>query len=246
MYIERDAKIVLIYRAIIGLAFFIAFYLVLVTNPQARQNDNFDMILLMVSGLIFILTGIIVGSIVSLKMEISRQEKYLKNLPPSSEFTTDKYVKIPYNKSGLYSLCIASLLGVIAFLYLSSAFLLSPQEYTNQNLELLSIMIVACIFIFLILLLASFYVLLKRIHTPLYHDVKACPRCKSDDVHKVEYSWWGGLIGPGLVHQVRCKKCGYTYDGATGTNISKRVGYFITALLLISFIILLLRLFFNL
>jgi len=242
MYIERDAKIILIYRSVIGLAFFVAFYIALLSNQQAITNDNFGVLQLMIFGIIFTLTAIIFGSIFSLKREISRQQEYLKNLPQKATLETEKYVKIPYNKSGLYSLIVASLLGAIAFLYLYSVFILSPQKYANQNLGIVSTMILVFVIIFIIVLLATFYVLIKKIHTPLYYDMKACPRCKSSDVHKVEYSWWGGLIGPGLVHQVRCKKCGLTYDGATGTNITKRVSAFITVGLIISVIIVILRL----
>jgi len=242
MYIERDAKIILIFRSIIGLAFFVAFYIALISNQQANTNDNFDVLQIMLFGIIFILTAIIFGSVFSLKREISRQQEYLKNLPQKAALETEKYVKIPYNKSGLYSLIVASLLGVIAFLYLYSVFILSPQEYTNQNLGMVSTMVLVFVIIFIIVLLVTFYVLMKRINTPLYYDMKACPRCKSSDVHKVEYSWWGGLIGPGLVHQVRCKKCGLTYDGATGTNVTKRVSAYITVGLVISFIIVILRL----
>lgn len=241
MYIERDAKIILIYRSIIGLAFFVAFYIALLSNQPANTNDNFDVLQLMIFGILFSLSAIIFGSIFSLKREISRQQEYLKNLPQKTDFGTEKYVKIPYNKSGLYSLIVMSLLGSIVFLYLYSAFILSPQEYKNQNLGMVLTMILIFVIIFVIILLVTFYVLMKRINTPLYYDMKACPRCKSNDIHKVEYSWWGGLIGPGLAHQIRCKKCGMTYDGVSGTNITKRVSAYITVGLVISFIIVILR-----
>lgn len=241
MYIERDAKIILMYRSIIGIVFFVAFYIALVMKQQTNPNDNFYMLQLMIFGIIFILAAVLFGSIISLKLEISRQQEYLKNLPQKSILETEKYVKVPYNKSGLYSLIVASFLGIIAFLYLYSAFILSSQESSNQNLGMVSTMVLVSVIIFIIVLLATFYVLIKRIHTPLYYDMKACPRCKSSDVHKVEYSWWGGLIGPGLVHQLRCKKCGMTYDGVSGTNITKRVSAYITVGLVISFIIVILR-----
>jgi len=244
MYIERDAKILLIFKSIIGLPFFVAFYIALILNRQAITNENFDILQIMLFGIISILTAIIFVSIFSLKREISRQQEYLKNLSQESALETKEYVKIPYNKSGLYSLIVASLLGVIAFLYLYSVFILSPQEYINQNLGTVSTMAIAFVIIFIVILLTTFYVLMKRINMPLYYNMKACPRCKSSDVHKVEYSWWGGLIGPGLVHQVRCKKCGLTYDGVTGTNITKRVSAYITVGLIISFIIVTLRLIF--
>ena len=43
MYIERDAKIILIFKSIIGLAFFVAFYIALLSNQQANTNANNDL-----------------------------------------------------------------------------------------------------------------------------------------------------------------------------------------------------------
>jgi hypothetical protein len=241
MYIERDAKIILIYRSIIGIVFFVAFYIVLLKNQQVNPNDNFDMLQLMIFGIIFILTAILLGSIISLKREISRQQEYLKILPQKAALESEKYVKIPYNKAGLYSLIVASLLGIISFLYLYGALIIQPQTMKNTNFEMLSTMILVFVIIFIVILLATFYVFIKRIRTPLYYDMKVCPRCGSNDVHKVEYSWWGGLIGPGLVHQVQCKKCGKTYDGSTGTNITKKASTFITIALIIYLIIVIIK-----
>jgi uncharacterized membrane protein len=241
MYVERDAKIILIYRSIIGIVFFTAFYSALAWNQQANPNSNFFMLQFMIFGIILILAAILFGSIISLKREISRQKDYLEQVSQKTAVESEKHVQVPYNKSGLYSLIVASFLGLIAFLYMYSVFVLSPQEYTNQNLETLSTMILVFVLLFIILLFASFYMLIKRIQTPLYYDMKACPRCNSTDIHRVEYSWWGGLVGPGLVHQVRCKKCGLAYDGASGTTITRRASIYITIVLIVSVILVILR-----
>ena len=237
MYIERDAKIIIIHRAVIGLVIFVAFIIALIQNQQTNPNENFDILQPMIFGIIFILTVIIIGTMFSLKREISKQQEYLQNLPQKPEVETPKKVKIPYNKSGLYSLIIASLLGIIAFIYLYTILILSPQQNINENLEMVSTMILVFVVFFVVVLLVSFFLLLRRIHTPLYFEMKSCPRCGSGDIHKVEFSWWGGIVGPGLVHQVRCKKCGMTYDGVTGTKITKRVSAIVTAFIIISLII---------
>ena len=50
-----------------------------------------------------------------------------------------------------------------------------------------------------------------------------CPKCKSTDIEKVKFSWWGGILGPRLFNHVKCKKCGYTYNGKTGKDNTKAI-----------------------
>lgn len=241
MYIERDAKIILIYGSIFGIIWFTIFYTLMVFNQQTNPIDNFNTIQIMIFGILAILTFILIGSFYSLKKEITAQQKHLETLQKTIT-NGEQYVRIPYNKSGLYSLIVASVLGIIAFLYLYSIFILQPREnYDMQNLETVSAMIFVFLVIFIVILLASFFTLMKRIRAPLYYKFKACPRCSSNDIHKVEYSWWGGLIGPALVHQVRCKKCGKTYDGVTGTNITKRMSIYVVIIIIIFTVLVLLR-----
>ena len=102
-------------------------------------------------------------------------------------------------------------------------------------------MILISLVIFILILLGSFHILVRRIRAPLYYEFKVCPRCGSNDIHKVDYSWWGGIIGSVLVHQVRCKKCGKTYDGVTGTNIANRMGAYIIIMIIIFTLITILR-----
>lgn len=42
-----------------------------------------------------------------------------------------------------------------------------------------------------------------------------CPKCGSGIVSPVRYTWWGGLIGPKLLHHTKCEVCGYRYNSKT-------------------------------
>jgi hypothetical protein len=211
--------------------------MILLSNQQSNPHINFDILQLMVFVIICILGAILLVSVISLKMEISRQEEYLNNLS-QSDLDIDKYIKIPYNKSGLYSIIIASLFGIIAFLFFYHSFIITSQKVKNTSLEIVTILMLVFLIALIIIMLGSFYVLVKRIHTPLYYEMKGCPRCGSSEIHKVEYSWWGGIIGPLLVHQMRCKKCGKTYNGVTGTNITKQTSrYFVIIILILSILV---------
>jgi len=240
MYIDRDAKIILIVGSLIGIIGFVSFYIILLYDQLRSVNDNFTLIQIMIFSILGILTIILSGTLYSLKREITRQHQHIQNISISQP-KHDRYVKVPYNKSGLYLIIIASALGIIVFLYLFSFLILDSQNTTNVNMGMVSSMILVILIIIFITLLSTIGLLIKRIHTPLYYDFKACPQCGSDDIFKVEYSWWGGLIGPLLVHQVRCNKCGHTYNGATGTNITKKISIYVIIMILIIVILNIIR-----
>ena len=244
MFIERDAKILLIFNSIIGIIAFSIMYIIFLQGHQSHPNDNFETLQLMLFGIIFVFLLIVTVSTVSLKKEISKQQNYLNNLQ-GSESKKDEFVKIAYNKSGLYSIIIASILGIIAFLYMFKVFIIDLSHQGTIMLDAqqntLKLMIIGFLSIFFILLLATFYLLLRRIKSPLYYDFKNCPKCKSNEIYKVEYSWWGGIIGAYLVHQVRCKKCGHAYNGVTGSKISNYSANFLLIGIILSAIFLILR-----
>ncbi|KYK29807.1 hypothetical protein AYK20_00295 [Thermoplasmatales archaeon SG8-52-1] len=236
MYIERDAKILMIYYSIIGIITFVAIYLAIIYNQQRYLNDNFPIIQIMIFSILFILTIILALSSYSLKKEISSQQEYLHNLQKKSKGTEEKIIKIPYNKSGLYSIIIATVLGIIGLLYLYIMLVLQPpSDITFQigTLETVSVIIFVIMLILILILITTLKILIKRIQTPLYYEYKPCPRCGSLDIHKVEYSWWGGLLGSAIVHQVRCKKCGKSYDGMTGKDNERKVSLYIVIIILI-------------
>lgn len=148
MYIERDAKILLIYYSIIGLISFVAIYLAILSYHQSNPNDNFAYIQIMIFSIIAILTIILAVSSYSLKKEISNQQQYLQDL----QQTTGKEltVKIPYNKGGLYSIIIVSVLGIIGSLCLYNVLVLQPP--TDVSFQKGALETVSMIIFFLILI----------------------------------------------------------------------------------------------
>ena len=45
-----------------------------------------------------------------------------------------------------------------------------------------------------------------------------CPRCGGMDVKPVQFSWWGGAVGPRMIKLVRCNACNLKYKGQTGES----------------------------
>jgi hypothetical protein len=53
-----------------------------------------------------------------------------------------------------------------------------------------------------------------------------CPKCGGTDARKVNYTWWGGALGPSLFKHVKCNQCGTTYNGKTGkSNVAAIIIY---------------------
>lgn len=46
----------------------------------------------------------------------------------------------------------------------------------------------------------------------------ACPQCRRPDPVKLNFTWWGGMLGPRMFHHVKCRLCGYQYNGKTGES----------------------------
>jgi transposase-like protein len=45
-----------------------------------------------------------------------------------------------------------------------------------------------------------------------------CPRCRAKKPRKVLWTMWGSFYGPAMFSHVRCRKCGYAYNGRTGSS----------------------------
>jgi len=60
-----------------------------------------------------------------------------------------------------------------------------------------------------------------------------CPKCGSTDAKKVNYTWWGGALGPSLLKHVKCSNCGTEYNGKTGqSNQNNILIYFIVTFII--------------
>lgn len=61
-------------------------------------------------------------------------------------------------------------------------------------------------------------------------DHVACPKCGAVDPKTLNFTWWGGALGPKLLSHVKCLNCGYKYNGKTGKdNTTGIVIYFAVA-----------------
>lgn len=60
-----------------------------------------------------------------------------------------------------------------------------------------------------------------------------CPKCGANDAKAVSFTWWGGVVGPKILHHVKCQACSTAYNGKTGNaNTAGIVIYFIVVGLL--------------
>jgi predicted nucleic-acid-binding Zn-ribbon protein len=64
-----------------------------------------------------------------------------------------------------------------------------------------------------------------------------CPKCGSQSVNPVKYTWWGGLIGPKLFHHTKCKDCGYTYNSKTKNSNTPAIIIYSVLLFIVAFAI---------
>jgi transposase-like protein len=45
-----------------------------------------------------------------------------------------------------------------------------------------------------------------------------CPQCHNTTAQRLNFTWWGGVLGPKLLSHVKCQSCGKTYNGKTGKD----------------------------
>jgi len=65
-----------------------------------------------------------------------------------------------------------------------------------------------------------------------------CPSCKRYAAKPVGFTWWGGVLGPKLLHHVRCEGCGTEYNGRTGQSNSTGIAiYTIVSLVIVAAVV---------
>lgn len=45
-----------------------------------------------------------------------------------------------------------------------------------------------------------------------------CPRCGCPHSTAVNFTWWGGVLGPKLLNHVECTHCRHAFNGKTGQS----------------------------
>ena len=61
----------------------------------------------------------------------------------------------------------------------------------------------------------------------------ACPKCQATQASAVSFTWWGGMLGPRLLHHVKCAWCGAKYNGKTGASNTKAIAIYSVVVLVI-------------
>lgn len=55
-----------------------------------------------------------------------------------------------------------------------------------------------------------------------------CPHCGNRLSMPVSFTWWGGYLGPKLVHLVECTQCKTNFNGKTGTMATRWIIFYLT------------------
>ena len=50
-----------------------------------------------------------------------------------------------------------------------------------------------------------------------------CPKCGNPYSQPQSWTWWGGFLGPRIVNAVKCTRCGATFNGKTGQDLTKSI-----------------------
>jgi predicted nucleic-acid-binding Zn-ribbon protein len=50
-----------------------------------------------------------------------------------------------------------------------------------------------------------------------------CPNCGQTNAQKVNFTWWGGVLGPKMFTHVKCQNCGTEYNGKTGKSNQQNI-----------------------
>ena len=58
-----------------------------------------------------------------------------------------------------------------------------------------------------------------------------CFNCEETNYSKINYTWWGGVLGPKLFHYVKCNVCGTKYNGKTGQSANTAIAIYMLVLL---------------
>jgi uncharacterized protein (DUF983 family)/DNA-directed RNA polymerase subunit RPC12/RpoP len=64
-----------------------------------------------------------------------------------------------------------------------------------------------------------------------------CPHCGARDATRLSYTFWGGFLGPLLIHTVRCNDCGTQYNGKHGDYNTVRIAIFVSISLVVGAIL---------
>ena len=69
-----------------------------------------------------------------------------------------------------------------------------------------------------------------------YRRPVPCPQCHAqEEPRPIGFTWWGGLIGPKLLHHVECPRCGTRFNARTGRSNDTAIAIYMIAIGVIAF-----------
>ena len=65
----------------------------------------------------------------------------------------------------------------------------------------------------------------------------ACPKCGTADPKTLNFTWWGGALGPKLLTHVKCLNCCYKYNGKSGKDNTVGIAIYFAVVGAVSFVL---------
>ena len=65
-----------------------------------------------------------------------------------------------------------------------------------------------------------------------------CPKCGSKILSKLNFTWWGGMLGPKLFHHTKCEGCNYRFNIKTGKSNTPAIILYSIVLFVLAFTLL--------
>ena len=65
----------------------------------------------------------------------------------------------------------------------------------------------------------------------------ACPQCKSPNVNRPAFTWWGGALGPKILSHAVCRACGFGFNWKTGQSNRTGIAIYMGVVLVISLVV---------
>jgi len=64
-----------------------------------------------------------------------------------------------------------------------------------------------------------------------------CPNCGQSNAKLVNFTWWGGALGPRMFTHVKCENCGTQYNGTTGKSNQQSIIIYMLVSVVLAFCI---------
>lgn len=63
------------------------------------------------------------------------------------------------------------------------------------------------------------------------------PKCGATDAKQLNFTWWGGALGPKLFTHIKCHNCAYKYNGKTGKDNTANIAIYFAVASVLAFVL---------